>query len=138
MKQHQQVLNFETEPKWFIDITGAVSEVVSQAGVGTGLCTLFVPHTSASLIIQENTDPAVMRDLVAFMSKLVPEHHRYRHGIEGPDDMPAHIRSTLTSTSEQIPIAKGRLTLGSWQGLYLWEHRQKPHTRQVMVHVVGD
>lgn len=102
------------------------------------MCTLFVRHTSASLIIQENADPDVLKDLSTFFSQLVPEDaRRYRHSTEGLDDMPAHIRSVLTKTSEQIPIAQGRLVLGTWQGIYLWEHRQHDYEREIVVHISG-
>ncbi len=120
------------------DITRDVAEVVGRSGVQTGLCTLFLAHTSASLIIQENADPDVLADLETFFAKLVPENGRdYRHSTEGADDMPAHIRTVLTKTSETIPIAGGGLVLGTWQGIYLWEHRDRAHQRQLVVHVSG-
>ncbi|MEM8642485.1 MAG: secondary thiamine-phosphate synthase enzyme YjbQ [Cyanobacteria bacterium P01_G01_bin.54] len=132
----QQLLNVQTQPKRLHNITQQVESVVAQAGVETGLCTVFVRHTSASLIIQENADPDVLRDLNHFFAKLVPQDgYSYIHDAEGPDDMPAHIRSAITRTSEQIPIAKGRLVLGTWQGIYLWEHRDFSHRRQVVIHV---
>jgi len=99
---------------------------------------VFVQHTSASLVIQENADPAVLRDLSRFMAELVPESRPWEHDDEGPDDMPAHVRSVLTKTSEAIPITGGKLALGIWQGLYLWEHRAAPHTRRLVVHVAGE
>jgi secondary thiamine-phosphate synthase enzyme len=108
-----------------------------HSGVQVGLCTVFVRHTSASLIIQENADPDVLRDLETFFAQLVPENAHYRHDAEGSDDMPAHIRSALTRSAETIPIAQGRLTLGTWQGIYLWEHRQRGHSREVVVHIMG-
>src|SRR5665811_2533713 len=106
-----------------------VARVVSDSGITTGLCTVFVQHTSASLVIQENADPAVLRDLARFMADLAPESRPWEHDDEGPDDMPAHARSALTKTSETIPVSAGRLALGTWQALYLWEHRARPHTR---------
>jgi secondary thiamine-phosphate synthase enzyme len=121
------------------EITPAVEAVVKRSGVRDGLCTVFIRHTSASLVIQENADPAVQRDLEAFLSRLVPEGDRlYTHTAEGDDDMPSHVKAALTGTSESIPIADGRLVLGTWQGLYVWEHRRRSHRREVHVHVVGE
>ncbi|MFW6359655.1 MAG: secondary thiamine-phosphate synthase enzyme YjbQ [Chroococcales cyanobacterium] len=138
MGHYQQVLRLKTTGKTLQKITSKVEDVVRQSGIETGLCTVFVRHTSASLIIQENADPDVLRDLSNFFAKLVPEDTSlYVHTTEGPDDMPAHIRSAITRTSEQIPIANGRLMLGTWQGIYLWEHRQRNHQREVVVHVMG-
>ena len=101
------------------------------------MCTLFIQHTSASLIIQENADPAVLRDLARWMAELAPDTRHWEHDDEGSDDMPAHARSALTRTSESIPVQDGRLALGTWQGLYLWEHRHRPHVRRLVVHVAG-
>ncbi|HEY9887062.1 MAG TPA: secondary thiamine-phosphate synthase enzyme YjbQ [Candidatus Obscuribacterales bacterium] len=134
---YQKVLDISTRGKSLLRFTSQVQGVVSEAGITTGLCTVFIRHTSASLIIQENADPDVLVDLETFLSQLVPEGARYVHSTEGPDDMPAHIRSVLTSTSETIPIVQGRLALGTWQGIYLWEHRSRSHTREVVVHLVG-
>ena len=118
------------------EITEGVESVVRQAAVDEGLCTVYVRHTSASLTIQENADPAVLRDLEAWLARLVPEGDAlYSHTAEGPDDMPAHIKSALTQTSVSIPIQDGRLTLGTWQGIYLWEHRSRPQRRELVVHV---
>ena len=119
------------------NITADVARVVGQSGARTGLCTVFVRHTSASLIIQENADPAVLRDLARWMAKVAPEGSDWEHDAEGPDDMPAHARSAITKTSEQIPVSDGRLALGTWQGVYLWEHRSRPHSRRVLIHVQG-
>jgi secondary thiamine-phosphate synthase enzyme len=139
MTHYQQIIQLHTQGKSFHKITSKVQEIVAKSGVRTGLCTLFVRHTSASLVIQENADPDVLHDLSNFFAQLVPEDGvGYIHDIEGPDDMPAHIRACLTQTSEQIPIASNRLVLGTWQGIYLWEHRQQPHYREVVVHVSGD
>jgi len=110
---------------------------IAESGIRTGLCTLFLRHTSASLIIQENADPDVLKDLENFLRKLVPEGPHYIHDAEGPDDMPAHIRTALTHTTETIPIANGRLVLGTWQGIYLWEHRSQGHSREVVIHLLG-
>lgn len=121
------------------EVTDEVVRVVEAAGIRDGLCTVFVRHTSASLVIQENADPAVQRDLEAFLSRLVPEGDRlYTHTAEGDDDMPSHVKAALTRTSEQIPIQGGRLLLGTWQGLYVWEHRRAPHRRELAVHVLGE
>ncbi len=139
MSHYQKAIQLQTTGKSFHNITQKVETVVSQSGIITGLCNLFVRHTSASLVIQENADPDVLRDFANFFAKLVPEDPmRYIHNAEGPDDMPAHIRSALTHTSEQIPVARGRLVLGTWQGIYLWEHRQRSHYREIVVHVSGD
>jgi secondary thiamine-phosphate synthase enzyme len=124
-------------------ITDHVAEAVARAGKaaalgpdGSGLCTVFIRHTSASLLIQENADPSARRDLEAWLDRLAPERDPiYTHNDEGPDDMPSHIKAALTATSLSIPIVKGRLALGTWQGIYLWEHRRAPHTREIVVHV---
>ncbi|MDX2098339.1 MAG: secondary thiamine-phosphate synthase enzyme YjbQ [Leptolyngbyaceae cyanobacterium bins.59] len=139
MSHYQQILQISTNGKSLAKITSKVQGAVQQSGIRMGLCHLFLRHTSASLIIQENADPDVLKDLERFFSQLVPEDsQRYFHSTEGPDDMPAHIRTVLTKTSEQIPIAHGRLLLGTWQGIYLWEHRQHGSDREVVVHIMGD
>ncbi len=120
------------------NITRQVERAVSRANVRVGLCTVFVQHTSASLVIQENADPAVLRDLERWFGELAPESRRWEHDDEGPDDMPAHARSVLTQTSQSIPVTDGKLALGTWQAVYLWEHRTSPHSRRVIVHVAGD
>jgi secondary thiamine-phosphate synthase enzyme len=138
MQQYQKSLTIKTSPKNFHRITAPVEAIVAESGIKTGLCSLFICHTSASLVIQENADPDVLTDLANFFAKLVPEDRNlYLHSTEGADDMPAHIRSALTHTSEQIPITNGRLVLGTWQGIYLWEHRQHRHQRQIVVHISG-
>jgi len=138
MRQYQKSLTITTSPKNFHRLTAPIEAIVGESGITTGLCSIFVCHTSASLLIQENADPDVLTDLANFFAKLVPEDSSlYYHSTEGPDDMPAHIRSVLTRTSEQIPIARGKLVLGIWQGIYLWEHRQSRHQRQVVVHITG-
>jgi len=122
-----------------IEFTAETAQIVASSGIVTGLAHLFCRHTSASLLIQENADPDVQRDLVAFFKRLVPDGDPlFVHRSEGPDDMPAHIKSALTQTTLTIPIAAGRLKLGTWQGIYLFEHRTRPHSRSVLVHVVGD
>ena len=120
------------------EITAQVSTVIRESEIKEGLCTVFVCHTSASLTIQENADPSARRDLEHWLERLVPENDPlYTHTAEGPDDMPSHIKAALTSTSLGIPIVDGQLALGTWQGIYLWEHRSRSHTRRVTVHV-GD
>ncbi|CBN54138.1 MULTISPECIES: secondary thiamine-phosphate synthase enzyme YjbQ [Kamptonema] len=138
MTHYQQLIRIQTAGKSLCNITSKVEDAVVKSGVKIGLCTLFLRHTSASLVIQENADPDVLRDLANFLAKIVPEGPYYIHDAEGPDDMPAHIRTTLTHTSEQIPISQGRLVLGTWQGIYLWEHRQRGNMREVVVHISGD
>ncbi len=119
-------------------ITAEVARVVAGAEVTTGLCVVFVRHTSASLVIQENADPSAARDLEAWLARLAPEgDSRYTHTTEGPDDMPSHLRAAVTRTSETIPVVGGRLALGTWQGVYLWEHRRRGHRREVVVTVSG-
>ena len=138
MKHYQRALRIQTVGKSLHKITNKIEGIVAESGIETGLCTIFVRHTSASLVIQENADPDVLEDLANFFAKLVPEDSMaYIHNAEGPDDMPAHIRSALTHTSEQIPIAGSRLVLGIWQGIYLWEHRQRSHQREIVVHISG-
>jgi secondary thiamine-phosphate synthase enzyme len=120
------------------EFTGQVLALVGDAGIDEGLCTLFIAHTSASLVIQENADPSARRDLEAWLARLVPEGDPlYTHTLEGTDDMPAHVRAALTSTSLSIPILDGRLALGPWQGIYLWEHRRRGGARTVVAHVAS-
>lgn len=138
MTQFQQTLRIATTGKSLCRITSQVQAIVAQSGVRVGLCSLFLRHTSASLVIQENADPDVLKDLENFFAKLVPEWENYIHSTEGADDMPAHIRTVLTHTSEQIPVANGRLLLGVWQGIYLWEHRQRGSSRELVVHIMGE
>lgn len=121
------------------EITGQVARAVTASGVTSGLCTVLIQHTSASLIIQENADPSARHDLENWLNRLVPEGDRqFTHTDEGPDDMPSHIKAALTAVSLGIPIDAGRLCLGRWQGIYLWEHRRSPHERSVVVQVMGD
>ncbi|WP_444886388.1 secondary thiamine-phosphate synthase enzyme YjbQ [Microbulbifer sp. JMSA008] len=118
------------------EFTSQVADWVSRLNVGEGLCTLFIQHTSASLLIQENADPSARRDLEQWLNRLVPEDDRlYTHTLEGPDDMPAHIKAALTATSLSIPVQNGRLMLGTWQGIYLWEHRHHQGERRVILHI---
>ena len=137
MKQSQRVLRVSTR-RGLTEITDEVAAVVAEAGIEQGLCTVFIRHTSASLVIQENADPDVRGDLERFLGRLVPDGDPlYRHVAEGPDDMPSHVKAALTRTSETIPVHDGRLGLGTWQGIYVWEHRTRAHTREVVVHVIG-
>lgn len=136
---HKATLEIATNGMGLYDIGGEVARAVRESGVEDGLAIVFVRHTSASLVIQENADPRVHRDLLAFFALLVPEDPSlYTHDEEGPDDMPSHIRSALTHTSEVIPVGGGALLLGTWQGLYLFEHRRAPHRRRVEVRVLGE
>lgn len=137
MTHYQKLLKISTTAKSFYNITTKIEAAVTESGVETGLCTLFLRHTSASLVIQENADPDVLVDLANFMAKLVPESGKYIHDAEGSDDMPAHIRTALTHTSEHIPINRGHLVLGTWQGIYIWEHRQYSHLRELVIHISG-
>ena len=131
-------MTIETPGRGTIDITTQVQRVVSAAGIDTGLCNVFVHHTSASLMLCENADPDVRRDLETFMARIVPDGDpAFVHTAEGPDDMPAHVRSVLTTNSLSVPVTNGRCALGTWQGIYLWEHRHAPHRRRVTVTVQG-
>ncbi|MFO7763164.1 MAG: secondary thiamine-phosphate synthase enzyme YjbQ [Wenzhouxiangellaceae bacterium] len=133
---HRESLQIETGGRGFHEITGRTGEIVARSGIRDGMCNAFIRHTSASLVITENADPDVLRDLETVVSGLAPDgDRRYVHTAEGPDDMSAHLRSVLTQTSIIIPIADGALALGTWQGLFLWEHRTAPHTRKVVVSV---
>ena len=138
MALYQKTLEINTSPKSFLDITTNVQAIVSESGLDNGVCSLFIKHTSASLVIQENYDPSVRQDFETIFSKLVPEDFPYVHNMEGKDDMPAHIRSALTSTSEIIPVVNGKLSLGTWQGIYIWEHRDQSHNRKVVVSINGE
>ena len=133
----QGTLEFRTSPKSFLDITKEVQNFVSESNIQNGVCNLFIKHTSASLVIQENYDPSVRKDFETIFSKLAPEDFPYIHNMEGKDDMPAHIRSALTSTSETIPVVNGTLSLGTWQGIYVWEHRDQSHNRNLIISVIG-
>ena len=133
-----QEIVIDTPGKGLFEFTDKVRAMVRQAGIEIGLCTVFVRHTSASLTIQENADPSARRDLEQWIDALVPENNpAFTHTAEGPDDMPSHIKAALTATSLGIPVVEGRLGLGTWQGLYLWEHRTSPHRRRVLVHLHG-
>jgi secondary thiamine-phosphate synthase enzyme len=137
LEQAQRSLAVETRGPGFTDLTREVAAWLGSIGAGDGLLTLFVRHTSASLTIQENADTDVLRDLGETLEKLAPRGARYHHSIEGPDDMPAHIKAMLTATSLGVPVAAGKAVLGTWQAIYLIEHRDRPHTREVVLHFVG-
>ncbi len=138
MRQRSEVLSVATR-RGLTEITPAVRAAVRASGVRQGLCTVFIRHTSASLVIQENADPSVRRDLEAFLSRLVEDGDRlFTHLDEGEDDMPAHVKAALLRTSEQVPVADGELALGTWQGVYVWEHRVGARRRQVALHVMGE
>ena len=134
----QSEIHLSTEGRGTYDLTARVQNAVTESGVDIGMCNVFIRHTSASLMLCENADPAVMRDLETFMSRLAPDgDSSHTHTAEGPDDMPAHIRSVLTHADLNLPVRGGRCDLGTWQGVYLWEHRYAPHQRKVIVTVTG-
>ena len=137
VRQASAGLVVETAGQGFTEITRAIAEFVGRAGIRDGLLTVFCRHTSASLTIQENADPDVRIDLMTALDRLAPRDLPYVHGIEGPDDMPAHIRTLLTDASLAIPVRDGRPVLGTWQGVYLIEHRDRPHRREVALHLIG-
>jgi len=139
VKQFTHRLAVSTRGKGPYEISAEVARWVEQCAIRTGLLTVFVQHTSASLVIQENADPDVVRDLNDFFARVAPEDNRlYRHTVEGPDDMPAHIRAALTQTHLSIPVHDGRLALGTWQGIYVFEHRTAHHRRSVLLHLLGE
>jgi secondary thiamine-phosphate synthase enzyme len=139
MKQKFHILELKTKGPGLYDFTDAAERFVNEAGITDGLLTCLVRHTSASLLIQENADPDVLKDLEDFMRRIVSRDMKlYRHTTEGPDDMPAHIRSALTQSSLSIPVHNGKWLLGTWQGLYLFEHRDAPHGRQIALHIIGE
>jgi secondary thiamine-phosphate synthase enzyme len=138
MRQAQHVLAVNTRGKGLVEITGEVATWVSTQNLTAGLLTVFCRHTSASLIIQENADPDVQTDLLAYFEDIVPETREYVHDTEGPDDMPAHIRAALTGVQLSIPVVNGKPALGTWQGIYLFEHRARPHRREVVLHLLGE
>lgn len=137
MRVHQETIEVKTHGRGFTDVTSQLSRVVAASGVQNGICNVFIQHTSASLLIQENADPAVLRDLQRWLSDLAPEARPWEHDDEGPDDMPAHARSAVTRSNEAVPVVGGRLALGTWQAIYVWEHRARPHARRLVVHVMG-
>jgi secondary thiamine-phosphate synthase enzyme len=139
MSVFQKTIERQTDGRGAYSFGDDVQAVVAQSGVAVGICQVFVHHTSASLILSENADPDVQRDLETFMSRLVPDGDPiYRHTMEGPDDMPAHVRAMLTQSAISLPVREGRCDLGTWQGIYLWEHRHTGYQRRVTVTVIGD
>jgi secondary thiamine-phosphate synthase enzyme len=139
MQQAHHLLMIETHGKGLTEITDPVAHWLGDQGIANGLLTLFCRHTSASLIMQENADPDVRTDLAAYFERLAPESGgHYVHTVEGPDDMPAHIRAALTQVSLSIPVSDGHMALGTWQGIYLFEHRRRPHRRTVVLHLIGE
>ncbi|WP_271079615.1 secondary thiamine-phosphate synthase enzyme YjbQ [Aurantiacibacter sp. MUD61] len=138
MHQHQTRFTISTEGQALYEFTREVEDWIGDTGIDTGLITLFCRHTSASLLINENAAPAVQRDLLRWLSKAAPESDAYEHDDEGPDDMPAHIRTMLTGASLSIPVSDGRMALGTWQGIYLAEHRAMPHRREIVAHLLGE
>lgn len=138
MKMHQETVEVASPGRGLIDVSTQVRRAVGASGVRTGLCVVYCRHTSCALLIQENADPSARRDLEAWLERLAPEGDpRYTHTQEGPDDMPAHLRSAVLRSSETVPIVAGRLALGTWQGIFLAEHRTRPHQRELLVHVMG-
>jgi secondary thiamine-phosphate synthase enzyme len=138
MAHFTQTFTISTNGKALHEFTHEVEHWLASTGIETGLVTLFCRHTSASLLINENAAPAVQRDILRWLEKIAPEHDGYEHDTEGPDDMPAHLRTALTGASLQIPVVDGRMVLGTWQGIYLAEHRSHPHHRSVVAHVMGE
>jgi secondary thiamine-phosphate synthase enzyme len=139
MRQRRETITVATSGPGLYDITGKIAHALEESAIRNGLLSCFIRHTSASLLIQENADPDVLTDLENFMRRTVSRDARlYRHTTEGPDDMPSHIRSALTQTSLSIPVEAGRLALGTWQGIYVFEHRDAAHAREVVVHVIGE
>ncbi len=137
--QRQEQLDVRTAGRGLEDVTASVEAVVARSGVTTGLCVVFCPHTSASLVLTENADPSARADLLAWLARVAPDADpRYAHDAEGDDDMAAHLRSAMTRSSETVPVARGRLALGTWQGIFLAEHRTSPHLRTLVVHVSGE
>ena len=135
----QRTLSFRTRGRGTTDITADVARVVAESGARTGLCTVFVQHTTASLVLCENADPDVRRDLETLFARLAPDgDSAWRHDTEGADDMPSHARSILAGSTLTVPLSEGRLALGTWQGIYLWEHRRAPHERHVIVTLIGE
>src|ERR1700733_2199832 len=137
MRQAVHRISVTARGRGFVDVTDRVCRWVAEQGITSGLLTIFCRHTSASLLIQENADPDVLRDLETFFRKIAPEGDHYRHADEGPDDMPGHIRSALTQSSLSIPVVGGRPALGTWQAIYLYEHRAVSHRRELVLHLIG-
>lgn len=137
LRQAQHRLSIGTRGRGFSDLTRSIAQWITQTGIQTGQVSVFCRHTSASLLIQENADPTVLEDFETTWSRLAPDGSHYAHDTEGPDDMAAHLRTALTHTSLVIPVADGRMVLGTWQAIYLWEHRTAPHRREIVLHIIG-
>jgi secondary thiamine-phosphate synthase enzyme len=138
LKQAVQQLEITTRGQGLYEFTSSTQEWLGRQGIRTGLVTIFCRHTSASLLIQENADPTVKRDLTAYFGRIAPENGPYVHDSEGPDDMPAHLKTALTSVQLSIPVMDGEMVLGTWQGIYLFEHRTRAHRREIVLHVIGE
>jgi secondary thiamine-phosphate synthase enzyme len=139
MSVFRETIDVVTKGRGTVDLSAEVQSLVANTDIEIGICQVFIEHTSASLILSENADPDVRRDLESFMARLVPDGDPlFRHTMEGPDDMPAHVRSVLTQSSLSLPVGRGRCELGTWQGIYLWEHRSAGHRRRVTVTVIGE
>ena len=138
MRQASGMIEIATSGQGLVEFTGEIERWVAAQGISEGLLTLFCRHTSCSLLIQENAAPAARRDLERYFARIAPEGSDYEHDDEGPDDMPAHLRAALTQVQLSIPLAEGRLALGTWQGIYLFEHRRAPHRRTIAVHLIGE
>ena len=138
LRQSSALLPIRARRRGLNEITHEVTDFVAESGITEGLLTIFCRHTSASLLIQENAAPAAARDLETYFARLAPEGGPYEHNDEGPDDMPAHLRSALTATQLSIPVSGGQLMLGTWQGIYLFEHRREPHEREIALHLIGE
>lgn len=138
MRQVQHRFSVATKGRGFTDLSREIARWLATTDIATGVLTVFCRHTSASLLIQENADPTVLRDFETVWSRLAPDGLHYAHNTEGPDDMAAHLRTALTQTSLNIPVSDGRMVLGTWQAVYLWEHRTAPHRREIVLHVIGE
>jgi secondary thiamine-phosphate synthase enzyme len=138
MRQALTTITIATPGQGLIDVTARIADWVEGAGIGQGLLTVFIRHTSASLLIQENAAPAARRDLERYIARIAPESADYEHDDEGPDDMPAHLRAALTQTSLSIPVIGGAPALGTWQGIHIFEHRRRPHRRELALHLIGE
>jgi len=138
MTVSSKTFHVRTKGRGLYDVTIEVQRAVAESGVDAGICSVFLAHTSASLVTQENADPSVLRDLERWIERIAPEGEGYEHDAEGPDDMPSHIRASITKTSETVPIQGGRLALGTWQAIYVWEHRRSAHERRVIVTILGE
>jgi secondary thiamine-phosphate synthase enzyme len=133
-----KTLHVRTKGRGLYDVTGEVARALEGSGVRTGICSVFLAHTSASIVVQENADPSVLRDLERWIARAAPESDEWEHDAEGPDDMPSHIRASITKTSETLPIREGKLALGTWQAIYVWEHRTNAHDRTLVVTMIGE